>query len=154
MPRRSAPSRSHGPSREAALRGADRRVAGAKIRDIETGREIEVRARVTIDATGPWSDEGRLRDDPAAPPRLRLSKGAHVTVPASRLPIRRAVAVPVEAGRLFFAIPSGPVTLLGTTESDYTGPADAVGPVRVRKSTTSWAARPRRSRGPRPAPRS
>ena len=112
----------------APLRDLSGAVSGMAARDLETGREIEIRARATIDATGPWSDEQRRRVDPTARPRLRLSRGAHVTVPAARLPARRAVAVPVEEGRLFFAIPSGPVTLLGTTDSDYTGAADAAGP--------------------------
>jgi glycerol-3-phosphate dehydrogenase len=112
------------------LRDAAGRVLGSAVRDVESGRELELRARVTIDATGPWSDERRRRDEPHAPARLRLSRGAHVTLPRERLPVRRAVAVPVEAGRLFFAIPSGPVTLLGTTECEYEGPADAVAPTR------------------------
>jgi glycerol-3-phosphate dehydrogenase len=105
-------------------------VAGSAVRDAENGRELEIRASVTVDATGPWSDERGGFRRPGAPPMmsLRLSRGAHVTVPAAKLPVRRAVAVPAEPGRLFFAIPSGPVTLLGTTESDFEGPADAVAP--------------------------
>jgi glycerol-3-phosphate dehydrogenase len=112
------------------LREGSGRVSGSAMRDLESGREIEVRAGFTVDATGPWSDERRRRGDPTAPRRLRLSRGAHVTVPFPRLPVRRAVAVPVESGRLFFAIPSGPVTLLGTTETEYEGAADAVAPTR------------------------
>jgi len=106
------------------------RTRGIAARDVESGRELEVTAGVTVDATGPWSDELERRGEPQARPRLRLSRGAHITVPAGRLPVRRAVAVPVESGRLFFAIPSGPVTLLGTTETDDPGPADAAAPTR------------------------
>lgn len=113
---------------ESFRRGADGRIAGAAVRDVETGRVVDVRARVTVQATGPWSDALRRREDPASPPRLRLSKGAHVTVPAVRLPVGRAIAIPVENGRLFFAIPSGPVTLLGTTETDFEGDPDGVAP--------------------------
>jgi glycerol-3-phosphate dehydrogenase len=112
------------------LRDESGRTVGSALRDVESGRDFEVRARVTIDATGPWSDERRRRAVPGAAPRLRLSRGSHVTVPFERLPVRRAVAVPVESGRLFFAIPSGPVTLLGTTEAEYAGPADGVAPTR------------------------
>ncbi|MEO8431420.1 MAG: glycerol-3-phosphate dehydrogenase/oxidase [Acidobacteriota bacterium] len=101
--------------------------AGARLRDVETGRALTARAGVTVRAAGPWSDVLRRAEDPQAAPRIRLSLGAHVTVPASRLPLRRAVAVPVESSRLLFAIPSGPVTLVGTTDTEYTGDPDAAG---------------------------
>ncbi|MDQ6894045.1 MAG: glycerol-3-phosphate dehydrogenase/oxidase [Acidobacteriota bacterium] len=100
--------------------------AGAVLRDVESGRRFEIAARVTVEAVGPWTDALERRDDPAAVPRLRLSKGAHVTVPSARLPVRFAVAIPVEAGRLLFAIPGGSVTLIGTTDADYRGSPDAV----------------------------
>jgi len=113
---------------ESRVRAPSGAAVGAALRDVETGRVLEVRARVTIDATGPWSDRLRAQEDPSAAPRLRLSKGVHITVPAAALPVRRAVAIPVERGRLLFAIPSGPVTLIGTTDTDYGGPADGVAP--------------------------
>ncbi|HXM78855.1 MAG TPA: glycerol-3-phosphate dehydrogenase/oxidase [Thermoanaerobaculia bacterium] len=111
---------------ESRLHDSAGATTGAVVRDVETGRAFDVRARVTIDATGPWSDRLRARDDPSAAPRLRLSKGVHVTVPAAALPVLRAVSIPVERGRLVFAIPSGPVTLIGTTDTEYDGPADGV----------------------------
>jgi glycerol-3-phosphate dehydrogenase len=104
--------------------------AGAVLRDVETGRRFELAARVTVEAVGPWTDALERQDDPAAVPRLRLSKGAHVTVPSARLPVRYAVAIPVEDGRLLFAIPGGSVTLLGTTDAEYRGSPDAVAPDR------------------------
>ncbi len=108
--------------------GAGRRVEGAAARDLETGRELRIQARVTVEAAGPWTDALRRAEDPAAAPTVRLSKGAHITVPFAVLPVRRAVAIPAERGRLVFVIPSGPVTLIGTTDADYRGPVDGVGP--------------------------
>ncbi len=113
---------------EARLRDRIGRFAGASVRDVETGRSIEVLARVTVEAKGPWSGPGPSGGNGL---RLRLSKGAHVTVPFPRLPVRHAVAIPVEKGRLFFAIPSGPVTLLGTTDTEYDGPPEGVAPSRA-----------------------
>ncbi len=101
-------------------------IEGVLGRDRESGRSFAVRSRVVINATGPWADLVRRRDEADAPPELRLSKGVHVTVPAARLPVERAVAFPVPDGRLLFAIPYGSVTLLGTTDSDYSGSLDDV----------------------------
>ncbi len=110
------------------LRNPDGECPAASLRDVESGTVFPVRARVTIRAAGPWSDALRRTEDAAAAARMRLSLGAHVTVPASRLPVARAVAIPVESSRLLFAIPSGPVTLLGTTDTEYRGDPDAAAP--------------------------
>lgn len=99
---------------------------GAEVLDRESGRGFPVRARVVVNATGPWADAVRRRDDPGSAARLRLAKGIHVTLPAARLPVTRAVAFPASCGRLLFAIPDGPVTLLGTTDTDYAGSLDEV----------------------------
>ncbi|MEO8191601.1 MAG: glycerol-3-phosphate dehydrogenase/oxidase [Acidobacteriota bacterium] len=103
-------------------------VEGVAGRDRETGRDLRVRARVTVEAAGPWTDALRREEDPAAAPTVRLSKGTHITVPFPVLPVRRAVAIPAERGRLVFVIPTGPVTLIGTTDADYRGSVDGVGP--------------------------
>ncbi|MGE5278036.1 MAG: glycerol-3-phosphate dehydrogenase/oxidase [Acidobacteriota bacterium] len=102
------------------------RLTGVEARDRESGLPVPVRARVVINATGPWSDRTRRLDETGAPAQLRLSKGAHLTVPAERLPLAHPVAAPLPAGRLLFAIPHGPVTLVGTTDSDYDGSLDEV----------------------------
>ena len=99
---------------------------GAKILDRESGRGFPVAARVVVNATGPWADAVRRREDPGSAPRLRLAKGIHVTLPAARLSVTRAVAFPASGGRLLFAVPEGPVTLLGTTDTDYAGSLDEV----------------------------
>jgi len=99
---------------------------GTEVLDRESGRGFPVRARAVVSATGPWADAVRLLDDPDTLPRLRLAKGIHVTVAAARLPVSRPIAFPASGGRLLFAIPEGPVTLLGTTDTDYAGSLDEV----------------------------
>ena len=114
---------------ESFLRGRPNgAVEGVAARDVETRSELQVRARVTVEAAGPWTDALRRQEVPGASPTVRLSKGAHITVPFAVLPVRRAVAIPAERGRLVFVIPSGPVTLIGTTDADYTGSVDGVRP--------------------------
>jgi len=101
-------------------------VSGADVLDRESGRRFAIRARVVVSATGPWADRMRSLDEPGSSPQLRLAKGIHVTLPARRLPVSRPVAFPDSGGRLLFAVPDGPVTLLGTTDTDYAGSLDEI----------------------------
>jgi glycerol-3-phosphate dehydrogenase len=102
------------------------RIRGVSARDEETGRVFGVSALSVVNATGPWGDRLRGEDQPGASPQLRLSRGAHVTVSAARLPLRQPVASSSPDGRLLFAVPFGSVTLLGTTDQDFTGSPDDV----------------------------
>ncbi len=101
-------------------------MAGARVRDRATGAEEDVRARVVINATGPWSDAVRRLADPRAKPRLRPTKGVHILVERERIGNRNAITVqsPVD-GRVMFVLPWGDFSYVGTTDTDYTGsPAD------------------------------
>jgi glycerol-3-phosphate dehydrogenase len=111
---------------ENVLRGAGGSIEGIAARDRESGRPISVRARAVVNAAGPWGDRVRRLEDGGAPELLRLSRGAHLTVPSSRLPLSGIVAFPLEDGRLLFAVPHGAVTMLGTTDTDFTGTPDDV----------------------------
>lgn len=77
-----------------------------------------LRARCLVNAAGPWSD--RI---PGAKTSLRLTKGVHLVIDRSRLPVHEAV-VNVEGPRILFAIPWGERVILGTTDTDYRGPLD------------------------------
>ena len=107
------------------VRGA-RSIEGAVVRDIETGRSLAVRARVVVNAAGPWGDRIRSLEDSGSKNILRLSRGTHLTVPFGRLPVSRIVAFPLADGRLLFAVPDGAVTMLGTTDTDFSGSPDEV----------------------------
>ena len=51
-----------------------------RVRDVLTGKEQLVRAKIVVNATGPWSDRTRgLGSDPIGP-RLRPTKGVHIVV--------------------------------------------------------------------------
>src|ERR1700716_2830047 len=76
------------------------------------------RPRAVVNAAGPWVDEVRRLEDPAARPMARLSKGVHVLVEHDR-PWGAALAVPLERGRVAFAVPWQGVLLLGTTDTEY-----------------------------------
>jgi glycerol-3-phosphate dehydrogenase len=105
---------------------------GALVVDHLTGQEITVRARVLVNATGPWSDEIRKLDAHSNPeaPTVRGSKGVHIAVPRERLGNREALTLlsPVD-GRVMFVLPADTHAIIGTTES-----ATRAHPAQVRAS--------------------
>jgi glycerol-3-phosphate dehydrogenase len=103
-----------------ALRIAGGRIAGADIRDLLGGESAAVRARVVVNATGPWVDHVRRLEDPAADPSSRLSKGVHALLRLDR-PWSAALTIPHDAVRVSFAVPWEGMLLLGTTDTLYEG---------------------------------
>ncbi|MBE0597804.1 MAG: FAD-dependent oxidoreductase, partial [Desulfuromonadales bacterium] len=56
------------------------KVVGARLRDQETGEEIDLEATVVVNATGPWLERiCALDGDPT--PKLRPTRGSHILVP-------------------------------------------------------------------------
>jgi glycerol-3-phosphate dehydrogenase len=109
-------------------RRADRRITGVAVRDRLTGEARSVTARVVVLAAGAWTDEMVARFEiPLDRPLLRRTKGVHVVVPRERLPLSRAITLlsPLDH-RVMFAIPWRERTVLGTTDTDFTGTADEV----------------------------
>jgi glycerol-3-phosphate dehydrogenase len=93
-------------------------VNGVRARDAETGAEFEARARVVVNATGPFSDQVRRMADPFAEPVVAPSQGVHVTLPGAFLGGESAIMVPHTGdGRVIFAIPWYGHTLIGTTDT-------------------------------------
>jgi glycerol-3-phosphate dehydrogenase len=107
------------------LREGDR-IAGAEVE--ADGNTLPIRARVTVNATGPWCDEIRqLAGDPGI---LHTSKGVHLVVDAKRLQPRHAVVMK-QKKRVVFCIPWGTPgvndrTVIGTTDTFYEGQPEDV----------------------------
>jgi len=109
-------------------RRGDGRITGVRVRDRLTGEARCVTSRVVILAAGAWTDEMIARFEiPIGRPLLRRTKGVHIVVPRERLPLARAITLisPVDQ-RVMFAIPWRERTVLGTTDTDFTGTADEV----------------------------
>ncbi|GAB4399989.1 MAG: glycerol-3-phosphate dehydrogenase/oxidase [Anaerolineales bacterium] len=107
------------------LRQAGGKVQGAWVRDRITGRDIEVRARVVVNATGVWVDSIRQQDAHYKGITIRPTKGIHLVFWRERLPSHHAIAFDSPRdGRHAFLIPWGQHTIAGTTDTDYTGDLD------------------------------
>ena len=95
------------------------RVAGAVVRDAETGTVLEVPARAVICACGIHTDHIRRMDDPNAEPIMRTSRGAHIVLDRAFLPGDTAVLIPrTDDKRVVFLIPWRGRVLVGTTDTE------------------------------------
>ncbi len=93
-------------------------VEGVQLRDEETGEEIEVRARVVINATGVFTDEVRRMDDWGVTPLVAASQGVHIVLDRTFLPGDTAIMVPhTSDGRVLFAVPWHGRVVVGTTDT-------------------------------------
>jgi glycerol-3-phosphate dehydrogenase len=95
---------------------------GVRVRDTTTGEELVVRADNVVNATGVWADQIRPEElhDEAEVPRIRPSRGTHITLSPDDVPLTGTGAiVPAGGGRSIFALPWLGRTLIGTTDNDY-----------------------------------
>ncbi len=93
------------------------RITGAAVRDLLSGAAWEIRARVVINAAGPFVDAVRRLDVPQGRRLLRVSAGSHVVL-GQRFPAGdTGLLIPrTEDGRVLFVLPWHGSTLAGTTE--------------------------------------
>jgi len=90
------------------------------LKDVLSGRQFEICTSAVVNATGAWA--GGM---PHSRLKLRLTKGIHLVVDRSRIPVKETVVM-TEGMRILFAIPWGERTILGTTDTDYEGALDNV----------------------------
>lgn len=98
--------------------GNDEKLSSAIVEDCLSGHLLKARARVFVNATGPFSDDLRLLARPNVASRLVLSKGVHILLPLDD-GVRSALLIPkTEDGRVIFAIPWLGRLLVGTTDEE------------------------------------
>jgi glycerol-3-phosphate dehydrogenase len=97
------------------------RAMGARVRDTESGEELEIRATTVVNATGVWADRLRPSElyDEAEVPVIRPSRGTHIIVDSGRLPMSAGAIIPAGSGRTIFVLPWLGQTLIGTTDTDH-----------------------------------
>ena len=99
-------------------------VDGVIARDREGTREWALRARVVVNAAGPFADAVRRLAEPEAASLIAPSQGIHLVFNQSFLPGDAAIMVPhTSDGRVMFAIPWKGHTLVGTTDTPIAAPA-------------------------------
>ena len=93
--------------------------------DMTTGRTETVKARLFVNAAGPWVDKLLQGAVGANESNVRLVQGSHIVI-RRKFADPRAYFFQNNDGRIFFAIPyEDEFTLIGTTDQDYKGdPAD------------------------------
>ena len=97
----------------------DKRVVGAKVKDIFLDETFDINAKYVVNAAGPWVDELRQVNHSKIGKRLHLTKGVHLVVAHEKLPVKQSVYFDIPDGRMMFAIPRGKVTYFGTTDTNY-----------------------------------
>jgi glycerol-3-phosphate dehydrogenase len=92
-------------------------------RDALTGAADTFRSRVLINAAGPWIDRVRLAGSLDHSRIIYPTKGVHLVMPKLS---GQALFVTSRDGRMFFIIPLGACSLIGTTDTKYDGDLDDV----------------------------
>jgi glycerol-3-phosphate dehydrogenase len=99
------------------LRNGDR-VVGVRARDLESHRDLEVRARVVINAAGVWTDEIQDLVGGRGALHVAASKGIHLVVPRDRIRSETGFITKTEKSVLF-VIPWGRHWIIGTTDTPW-----------------------------------
>jgi len=95
----------------------DGRISGANVRDSITGNSWPLKARGVINATGPFADQIRKLDNPAAANILSASTGIHIVLDKRFAPPDTGLMIPeTEDGRVLFVLPWEEHALVGTTD--------------------------------------
>jgi glycerol-3-phosphate dehydrogenase len=103
--------------------------SGVTVNYTAAASSIECRARVLINAAGPWAPQVARAVEPAiSVPDVDLVQGTHIVIPFALSAGIYYVESPAD-GRAVFVMPWGGATLIGTTETPYRGDPDAVQPL-------------------------
>ncbi|MCI0686146.1 MAG: glycerol-3-phosphate dehydrogenase/oxidase [Sporichthyaceae bacterium] len=95
------------------------RVVGVRVRDLERGEDLQVRAKQVVNATGVWTDETQAMVGERGRIHVRASKGIHLVVPRDRIHSATGLIMRTERSVLF-VIPWGRHWIVGTTDTDWT----------------------------------
>ena len=97
------------------------KVAGVHVEDQLNGQIRELRAKVVVNAAGPWVDTLREKDNSMDDRHMLLAKGVHLVFDQSVFPLKQTVYFDTPDGRMVLVIPRDGKTYVGTTDTAYTG---------------------------------
>lgn len=99
------------------IKDSSGKLCGAKLRDMIGGQEWNVRAKVIVNATGPFTDSIRKMDNPETRTICAPSAGVHITLPGYYSPDSMGLLDPATSdGRVIFFLPWQKFTIAGTTD--------------------------------------
>ena len=107
-----------------------KRIVGAKVRDLNSGKRITVSAKVTVMCAGVWSDELHEKFEIKPGYKVAMSKGAHIVLPKSAINSESGIILKTAVSVLFI-IPWGDKWIVGTTDTPYK--ADRNSPVATKE---------------------
>ena len=94
------------------------KIVGVRARDMLTGSEYDVYAKVVINASGPFTDEIRKLSDNEAQKIMTPAAGTHLTLPAYYCPSDLGMIIPkTKDGRVVFVLPWLGACVAGTTDT-------------------------------------
>lgn len=108
---------------EGFLFNGDKKITGVSVKDILTGKTLQVHGDVVINCGGPWADIILgLASKKDADQHIRRSEGIHIIT--KKLINDHIVTAITPKGRHFFLIPWRGHSLIGTTDKEYLGTPD------------------------------
>jgi len=99
-------------------------VSGVQAEDVISGEQYQVKGRIVVNATGHWMDDVQKMFGGSSRQMIRRTKGIHLVT--RQVSNNAIVDFARSDGRLFFIIPWLGYSLIGTTDTDYTGDVDSV----------------------------
>ncbi|MDZ5473801.1 glycerol-3-phosphate dehydrogenase/oxidase [Bacillus sp. 31A1R] len=96
------------------------KLVGVTVSDQLTQEKYQIFAKKIINATGPWVDVIREKDNSKIGKTLRLTKGVHIVIDRAKFKLKQSIYFDTPDGRMIFAIPRGRKAYIGTTDTFYT----------------------------------
>lgn len=96
-------------------------ITGVKAQNILNDQTIEIKGKYVVNATGPWVDDIDDLDKPQLQHKLHITKGVHIVIDGSRLPLKQSSYFDTYDKRMIFVIPREGKTYIGTTDTFYKG---------------------------------
>jgi len=93
-------------------------IVGVFCKDMISNNSFSLSARHIVSCVGPWTDLLGEQMIPQWKPIMRPSKGVHLVFERGRLNLGEAVVMAAEK-RIVFAIPRHEMTIIGTTDTDF-----------------------------------
>jgi len=103
------------------------KISGATTQDQISGNSYSIKAKYVVNAGGPWVDELDSLDKNNHSKKLHITKGVHIVVDETKLPVKQSLYFDTFDKRMIFVIPRDGKIYIGTTDTFYEG--DLVNPL-------------------------